>query len=152
VMEDTRTELENDRLYSVVADLYTGQMLSAVAEKSLGILKLVPKAANGTPVKNFEDYIVRDKEGREVKAWSAIAFYLQSFPKNSDGVSEVPAYYGEIHDRKIVDSSKEIRDILKKPGKYGRMIYGALSAAAAVTGVTITMIVKTIKKRRRKRS
>lgn len=41
--------LEDDKLYRIVADLYSGQMLSAVTDMSYGILAIVPKYADGTP-------------------------------------------------------------------------------------------------------
>lgn len=44
-----RVSLEDDKLYRIVADLYSGQMLSAVTDMSYGILAIVPKYADGTP-------------------------------------------------------------------------------------------------------
>ena len=38
--------IEEDRLYRVVADLYSGQMLGAVKRKSFGLLSLEPKDSN----------------------------------------------------------------------------------------------------------
>lgn len=48
-----RIELEDDKLYRVVADLYSGQMLSAVTDMSYGLLSLVPKYADGTPIEDL---------------------------------------------------------------------------------------------------
>ena len=70
--ESDRVELEDDKLYRVVADLYSGQMLSAVTDMSYGILSVVPKYADGTPIEDFEDVIILT-DGREIKAWQAIA-------------------------------------------------------------------------------
>lgn len=64
------------KLYRVVADLYSGQMLSAVKEKSFGLLSITPRDKNGDPIDNFEDHIIRDGQGRELKAWQAFAEYL----------------------------------------------------------------------------
>lgn len=64
------------KLYRVVADLYSGQMLSAVKEKSFGLLSITPRDKNGDPIDNFEDHIIRDGQGRELKAWQAFAQYL----------------------------------------------------------------------------
>lgn len=74
----SRVELEDDKLYRVVADLYSGQMLSAVTDMSHGLLSLVPKYADGTPIEDFEDVIVMEGD-RELKAWDSIARYMQSF-------------------------------------------------------------------------
>ena len=62
-----RIELEDDKLYRVVADLYSGQMLSAVTDMSYGLLSLVPKYADGTPIEDFEDVIITEN-GKELKS------------------------------------------------------------------------------------
>ena len=49
-MEGNEIPLEDDKLYRVVADLYSGQMLGAVTDMSYGILSIVPKDAQGNPV------------------------------------------------------------------------------------------------------
>lgn len=150
LMDDARAELEDDRLYRVVADLYSGRMLGAVADKSFGILSLVPKFADGTKVEKFEDAIIYDKEGNEVKAWAAIASYMESFEKNENGTSQVPDYYETDHDRKVVEESKSIGALLKNPSKYAWMIYGVVTAAAAIVTLIIILIVKLVKRLRRK--
>ena len=61
--DGNRRELEDDKLYRVVADLYSGQMLSAVTKTSYGLLSVVPKKADGTPIENFEDVILTDNGG-----------------------------------------------------------------------------------------
>ena len=58
-----RVALEDDKLYRIVADLYSGQMLSAVTDMSYGILAIVPKYADGTPITDFEDVIITEKAG-----------------------------------------------------------------------------------------
>jgi len=69
--------IADDKLYRVVADLYSGQMLSTVKEKSFGLLSITPRNADGSEVTNFEDCIIHDADGREVKAWYALAAYLE---------------------------------------------------------------------------
>ena len=54
VHDGQRVELQDDKLYRIVADLYSGQMLSAVTDMSYGILSIVPKYADGTPIEDFE--------------------------------------------------------------------------------------------------
>ena len=68
--------IANDKLYRVVADLYSGQMLSTVKSKSFGLLSITPRDENGNEVTNFEDHILHDAQGRELKAWQAFASYL----------------------------------------------------------------------------
>lgn len=101
-----RVALEDDKLYRIVADLYSGQMLSAVTDMSYGILSIVPKYADGTPITDFEDVIITEN-GRELKAWDSIARYMASFADtDGDGIANVPAYYSTTHGRKLVDTSR----------------------------------------------
>ena len=74
----TAVKIEDDQLYRVVADLYSGQMLAAVKSKSFGLLSITPRDENGNEVTNFESRILYDENGREVKAWYALASYLKS--------------------------------------------------------------------------
>ncbi len=85
--------LKDEKLYRIVADLYSGQMLSAVTDMSYGILAIVPKYADGTPITDFEDVIITEN-GRELKAWDSIARYMASFADtDGDDIANVPAYY-----------------------------------------------------------
>lgn len=73
-----RTEIQDDKLYHVVTDLYTGQMLGSVMKMSYGLLSLEPKDKDGKPIENLEDQAIMEGD-RELKAWDAIARYMQSF-------------------------------------------------------------------------
>ncbi len=94
--------LENDKLYRVVTGLYCAQMLSAVKAQSFGLLSITPKYADGTPITDFDDCILYDQDGNEIKEWYALASYIQSF---SDG--EIPEDYAASAstDRKIQSNS-----------------------------------------------
>ena len=117
-----RTEIEDDKLYHVVTDLYTGQMLGSVMKMSYGLLSLEPKDKDGNPIENLEDYVVMEGN-KELKAWDAIARYMQSFDDaDGDGIANVSEYYATTHDRKVVDDSKNILDLVKKPNKFTAII------------------------------
>ena len=55
------SELNDAQLYRVVTGMYSAQMLGTVKSKSMGLLSLEPKMADGTPVTNFEACILRDE-------------------------------------------------------------------------------------------
>ena len=115
VKDGQRVELQDDKLYRIVADLYSGQMLSAVTDMSYGILSIVPKYADGTPIEDFEDVILTEN-GKELKGWDAIARYMASFEDtDGDGIGNVPDYYSSLHDRKKVEDSRSLSALLKKP-------------------------------------
>ncbi len=117
-----RIEIQDDQLYHVVTDLYTGQMLGSVNKISYGLLSLEPKDQDGNPIENLEDHIIKE-DGKELKAWDAIARYMRSFDDtDGDGISNVSKYYDSTHEHKVVDDSKNIIDLIKKPNKFTAII------------------------------
>ena len=143
-----RVALEDDKLYRIVADLYSGQMLSAVTDMSYGILAIVPKYADGTPITDFEDVIITEN-GRELKAWDSIARYMASFADtDGDGIANVPAYYSTTHGRKLVDTSRSPLALLKNPNKFTAVYAGLLAAAVLLIVLVVMLIRKLVKKAR----
>lgn len=116
--------LEDNRLYSVVSDLYTGQMLSSITGISHGLLSLQPKDAEGNPLENFEDAILFSG-GQEMKAWVAIARYLSSFEQNDRGIAQIPEAYAKKQGRKVVSHSRKPGELLRNPNRYSAAIYSA---------------------------
>ena len=89
---------------------------------SYGLLSLEPKDKNGNPIENLEDQAIME-DGRELKAWDAIARYMQSFEDtDGDGIANVPEYYAVTHNRKVVDDSTNIIDLVKNPNRFSVMI------------------------------
>ena len=141
-----RAEIDDDKLYRVVSDLYSGQMLSAVTKMSKGLLSIVPKYADGTPIDDFEDAIITEN-GKELKAWDAIARYIGSFEDtDQNGIANVPEYYSIKHDRKVVDDSKKITDLIKNPNKFTAMIFGIIAVLILIIIFIILLIKKIVKK------
>ena len=141
-----RVELEDDKLYRVIADLYSGQMLSAVTKMSYGILSIVPKYPDGTPIEDFEDVIITEN-GRELKAWDAIARYMASFEDtDGDGIPNVPEYYRTLHDRKVVETSRSPAALLKKPNRF-TALFAALIAAAVLLVVGVVLLIRKLVRR-----
>lgn len=121
-----RIELEDDKLYRVVTDFYSSQMLGGVTDMSYGILSLVPKFKDGTPIERYEDAVIK-VDGKELKAWTAIAQYMQSFADtNGDGVPNVPQIYATTEGRKVVEDSMAIGDLIKNPNVFTYIITGVL--------------------------
>lgn len=138
-------EIEDDKLYRVVAGLYSAQMLGTVQDMSMGLLKIEPKDKDGNPITDFEKVIIHDQNGTEVKEWYALASYLDSMEENEYGISQIPTYYGETENRKEEIDSKNPVELLKKPNKFAWMLYGVL----AILVLLIVVIVRWIIKRRR---
>ena len=146
-----RTEIQDDKLYHVVTDLYTGQMLGSVMKMSYGLLSLEPKDKDGKPIENLEDQAIMEGD-RELKAWDAIARYMQSFDDtDGDGIANVPEYYASLHDRKVVDDSRNIIDLVKNPNKFAVMIVMICLVILVIFIFAIVLIRKIVRKIRKKK-
>lgn len=149
---EERVEIEDDKLYRVVTDFYTSQMLGGVTDLSYGLLSIVPKFADGTPVENYEDAVILTKDGKELKAWAAIAEYMSSFEDtDNDGIGNVPAKYGTQEGRKVVEDSKKIGDLVKNPNKFLFMIIGIVVVILALLVCIVFVLAKVIQRMIRKR-
>lgn len=147
LLEDSRTELEDDKLYRVVTDLYSSRMLGAVTGMSKGLLTVVPKDENGQPLETLEDAIIYDADGNEIKAWIAIAQYLSSFEKNENGVSVIPAYYASYHNRKVVDEAKTPMALFGHPNRF----FIGLCVIILVLILLVVLITRTVIMRKRRK-
>lgn len=138
---DGETEpLKNDKLYRVVADLYSAQMLGTVNSLSYGLLSVEPKDKEGNVIENFEDYIIYDRQGGELKEWYALASYIDSFDGN-----QVSERYGKPEGRKILRDSWNIIDLVKKPNKFFWMITAAVALVLSLIALIVILIVKIVK-------
>ena len=145
--DGTLERIEDEKLYRVVAGLYTGQMLPIVGEQSFGLLSIEPKNKDGELIDNFEDQIIYLDNGQELKEWHAIAEYLMSFDK-VDGISQVPAHYAELKNRKNVESSKNPIDLVKKPNGIAWTIYSVI----VILIIGITLFIRWMVKRKKRTS
>lgn len=151
VKDGQRVELQDDKLYRIVADLYSGQMLSAVTDMSYGILSIVPKYADGTPIEDFEDVILTEN-GKELKGWDAIARYMASFEDtDGDGIGNVPDYYSTLHDRKKVEDSRSLSALLKKPNRFTFILLGIILTAVVLVVCLVLLLRKLVRKLRRRK-
>ena len=149
---EERVEIEDDKLYRVVTDFYTSQMLGGVTDLSYGLLSIVPKFADGTPVENYEDAVILKKDGKELKAWAAIAEYMSSFEDtDNDGIGNVPAKYDTEEGRKVVEDSKKIGDLVKNPNKFLFMIIGIVVVILVLLVGIVFLLAKVAQRIIRKR-
>lgn len=139
--DGTTVPLENDRLYRVVTGLYSGQMLGTVNSQSFGILTITPKDANGNVITNFEDHIIYNPDGSEVKEWYALASYLQS-------MGTVDARYSAPEGRKVEERSWNPISLLKGLNLIG----GIALAVLLVVILLLILLLRRIATRKRRRS
>jgi hypothetical protein len=136
VLEDgTTAEIDNDKLYRVIADLYTGQMLGTVEGKSFGILAVTPRDEAGEPVSNMESRILLDRDGREVKSWYALASYLE---EQSSATPAAP--------RKAAEPSWNPIKLLASPGLPTLAVLGVVVLLALIVTVVVKLVQRYIYK------
>ena len=121
-------------------------MLGTVKSKSMGLLSLEPKMADGTPVTDFNDCILRDKDGNEIKEWYALAAYLRQF--GEDGL-RADWYESEQGDgRKDVSHSFAPSELL---ANWNWITWMVLAVALLLILLVVLIVRFAIRRRRRKR-
>ena len=137
--DGTTAPLEDDRLYRVVTGLYSAQMLGTVEDKSFGLLSITPRDANGEPIEDVEEYIIRTSSGSELKEWYALASYLEH-------LEQVPEQYAAPLGDKQVYASWNPIDLLKSPNWLTLLILLAVVVVIAV----VALVVYRLHRRRRR--
>ena len=120
-------EIDDNALYRVVTGMYSAQMLGPVKSKSMGLLSLEPKQANGTPVTDFADCILYDANGNELKEWYALAAYLEQF-----GEDGLPDRYAA-----PANGCKQVSDSFAP----GQLLAGWNGITWAVLGIVLLILV-----------
>ena len=119
-------EIDDNALYRVVTGMYSAQMLGTVKSKSMGLLSLEPKQANGTPVTDFADCILYDANGNELKEWYALAAYLEQF-----GEDGLPDRYAD-----PANGCKQVSDSFTP----GQLLAGWNGITWAVLGIVLLIL------------
>ncbi len=143
--DGTKEEVQDDKLYRVVSDIYTGRMLGSVNDLSYGLLSLIPKNADGTIVENLEDNIIRTSifpGTTEFKAWAAIATGVKMTGDIGDYSGILEAAYKEV-------PSRNIFKIFKKPSKFAKIVYCLIFGLIVVIAGIVLLCIKR-KKRNKK--
>lgn len=138
-------QIDDDALYRVVSGMYSAQMLGTVKEKSMGLLSLVPKDAQGQPITDFTKHIVYDKDGNELKEWYALAAYLQTF--GGEGVNGWYSIQNEGIGTKSVSNSWNPGELLVN----WNWITWAVLAVLLLLILLVVLVVRVIIRRRKKK-
>ena len=149
VSDNKRVEIKDEKLYHVVVDLYSAQMLSAVTDLSKGVLSVVPKDKNGDPIQDFEKQIIYDGD-KELKAWVSIIEYMKSFPKNEENIPVIPQKYEQPEQRKVVSDSSFVQSLFH-PNRYSGLIMGVVAGVIVLLAGIVIGIVLVVKKIRKKK-
>ena len=139
-------EIQDDRLYHIVAGMYMGQMLGSVEETSMGLLTITPRDAQGNPiaVSDLKNYVVHDADGNPVKEWYAIASYLDEMGETMD------PKYENADGRKVVYSSLNPVKLLRNANKFTYILLAVVVVLAAVLVLITRAVVRFVRKRKKK--
>ncbi len=144
-----RREIEDEQMYTVVSDMYSAQMLGAVTDLSFGLIDIGLYDMDGNVVGDYNDEVLL-QNGKEVKAWYAIAQYMQSFADtNGNGIPDVPESYASQQGRKIVDDSRSLTAIFSNLNVYAVVILLVCLLVILLVLALIVLLVKLIGKHRK---
>ena len=150
IMDDgSIVPIEDDELYRVVTGLYCCQMLSAVEDKSFGLLSVTPRHKDGTPVTDYDSLIIHDANGNEIKEWYALAAYLQSFEKNEDGIPVVPESYSQPDARKVVYESTNLVELLRGANIFTWVLIIVIFVVVALIALVVFLVTRKILRKKR---
>ena len=142
--DGTLCEIDNDKLYFVVAGMYMGQMLGSVEETSMGLLSITPRDENGDPIatQDLVNHVVKDENGNPLKEWFAIADYLN----NMGG--EMDSRYATTDGRKVVYKSLNPIKLLKNANIFTYVLLIVIAVLIAVA-LLVTRLIITRKKKKK---
>ena len=138
--DGTLTEIEDDKLYHIVAGMYMGQMLGSAEETSMGILTITPRDESGNPiaVEDLVNYVVKTESGANLKEWYAIADYLDSMEGDLD------SHYAQPDGRKVVYKSLNPVKLLRNANIFTYivlvLIIGIITAIVFITRAVVRKI------------
>ena len=143
--DGTLEAIQPDKLYRVVTGMYAGQMLGNVEDTSFGLIKIVPRDAEGNPVpvSEFVNHVVKDENGVPVKEWYAIASYLQNMGGDMD------AQYAQTDGRKVVYSSLNPISLLRNANKFTYILLAVILVLVLIVTFIVRAIVRKIRRKKK---
>ncbi|MBO5510463.1 MAG: 5'-nucleotidase C-terminal domain-containing protein [Clostridia bacterium] len=142
--DGTLTEIEDDKLYHIVAGMYMGQMLGSAEETSMGILTITPRDENGNPiaVEDLVNYVVKTESGANLKEWYAIADYLDSME------GELDSRYAQPDGRKVVYKSLNPVKLLRNANIFTYIVLVVIVGLITAVVFIVRAVVRKIKRKK----
>ena len=117
--------IEDSMLYKVCCGLYAAQQLGRLNDLTRGFVSITPRDAEGNPVEDLNDWVIRTEDGTAVLEWVALADYWSSFRTGESGLPEIPPMYAEPQSRKVkIEQGGFAR--IDNPGRVTIAAIGAL--------------------------
>src|SRR5699024_12491454 len=99
--------------------------------------------------KDFKKEIIYDHDDEGLKEWYVLAHYLE-YVEEVDATPEIPDYYAESHNRKVVEQTNNIIALVKKPNGIALYLYGIVLGIIVIISLLVVWLVRR-KKRKKKR-
>lgn len=131
------------KLYGIVSNAYVMEFFGIINSMTKGILKVVPKFADGKPIPDFKLALIDRDPGQpgfqEAKEWVGLLAYASGLPDlNGNGIPDVPEKYREA--RRSSESRASINPVLCFKGTNGINVIPAVLVAALVAGTALILI------------
>ncbi|HFB99776.1 MAG TPA: bifunctional metallophosphatase/5'-nucleotidase, partial [Phaeodactylibacter sp.] len=141
-------DLSSNDLVGVGANFYILESFGLINELSKGLLTVVPKHADGSPIQKpidaLLDFSKKEKGVQEVKEWSSLFELTKSFlDSNGNGVPDIPNFYKKTEIRQIAVPSWNPKYMYMNATK---VMWGASGIGLFVLGL-VAWVVRKIKRR-----
>lgn len=141
--DGNRQKIERDRLYRIVSDIYTGNMLGGIEKSTFGLIKLTPRDADGNVITNLNDFIIYTRRG-ELKGWEAIA-------RNVEDMKFIGDWSKAAEKAVCAKPSANPFEWLAGPSKFARIVYSVVLGIIFIIAGIIVIIVCCKKNKKNKR-
>ncbi len=135
-----RITKDDAQLYSVAANSYVLNYFGLIREITKGVLTVVPKYADGTPISDLKLAVV-DRDPllpgiQEAKEWTALLAFVSQLPDlNGNGIPDIPLKFKEIEPHGIKLRSANPVSLFKATN--GITVLPAVLGAGIIAGIAL---------------
>jgi 5'-nucleotidase len=127
----------------MVSNAYVTEFFGIIKKMTKGILKVVPKFADGTVMTDFKLGLIDrdpDKPGvQEAKEWAGLMTFAAQLPDlNGNGIPDMPEKYRQVQASSV--SKKSVNPVLCFKGTNGINVAPAVLIAAILAGTALIII------------
>lgn len=131
------------KLYGVVTNNYVMKFFGVIKSSTMGLLKVVPKLVDGTPVTDFtQTRIDRDPSTpgvQEAKEWAGLLTYASRLPDtNGNGIPDMPEKYRTV--QSSMESKASANPLTWFRGTNGITVVPAALVAAIIAGTLLIVL------------
>jgi 5'-nucleotidase len=128
------------KLYGLVTNNYVMKFFGVIKSSTMGLLKVAPKLADGTPVTDFNltriDCDPNTSGVQEAKEWAGLLTFASQLPDlNGNGIPDMPEKYRNI--QASSETGAKINPVLWFKGTNGINVAPAILIAAILAGAAL---------------